>query len=742
MPVTLTTTASQMFKPCFAPSEGVGLCLKSNGTEDVAVIDPFGYMCPASIPDAGGVAPTAIPSVAGAGNMTVGQYECYAYCYAASRRYPFVEGASIGGNLYPRGQPSPASAPVQVAANGACDVTIPYPDNTTRTDIDTIWIFRTLDANNSALASTQAAAGDFYYLDQIPVPPNTAGGNVVYTDLFATPTDDLAEYDNYPAPQFQFCVYIDPYWWGFGNFQVEVTASWDANGVVTFTDDGTFQFYSGRYKQPCYLKSIDADGDTTSLQRQYYAYPIGTDQRSCQLRKQLGDATNNASPAAGSGYIVFAGPSTTLYCSKYRNPFAWGVTTYVGDIRVPSQFLLKVGGGIGTGIAQIPNQPLLMLSCKGPARTYILDLRTAGTTNFAASLRLISNLLSVTSHFSQFAAVSRSHVNVMFGLGEMVLMGYDAENHAIVVSDGNTILNASDDLSATLRTLSQDPALYYMAHGLYDSNTQMNCLWLPTGALNSMDLLLMQHAPTGTWFKQFEGDVLSSCIVQSTFCSMHQLFVGTSQGLFGRGLDLTKNCNWIDSALPVTGQFGANMVLETMIEPGTPTLIGNWILVTDSTGAGDQWGQISAITEDGLTISVSVVFSPYLGWNTTWFRQPVEGDTYYIGLIEASLLRYFDMAAFSDDRSLEELWATMNNLDPNNPSFMQYFRDRVMSPMLLPGGGANLALEQVDWDDGTPSQQWFTQTPPSERAKVFGLRIVDRGYNFWQLFGWGGKFNK
>lgn len=658
--------------------------------------------------------------------MTVGQYVCYVYVYAAARRYPYVEALAMGGKIYPRGNPSPASDPIQIPVGGAISVQYHNPNSLVRPDLDRVFIFRTLDANTANQAKRFAAAGDFYFVDSVPAPAGNVGTTDSYVDLFATPTDDLVEYDNFGAPQFNFCIFIDPYWWGFGNFELPVKAHWDDDGTVTF-DDPSFIFYSGRWQQPCYLKTV---ADTTDVQRNYYAFPITAHPELCSLKVNL-DGVAPATFDAGEGWIVFNGPSTTLYRSKYRNPLAWGETSYVGIIRIPDQFYLKVGGGIGTGIAQVPNIPLLVVSTKAPAATYTLDLRTAGTDQFPASKRLISNLYSVSSHFSQFAASTAS--------GNMVLWGHDADNFAILACDGNAIVPVSMPVSQTMRGLTRDRDLRRLVHGAYDPGTQMNCMWLArAGGSDTMDLAVMQHAPTGNWHINFEGDVLSSAILESIFCSLRHLYVGAEQGMFGTGLDEEKTRNWIAEDVALSG-----LITESNNVPGinrnlvgVASVVGNWMLVVNQNTGLEQLARIISVTSTHIT--VDKIYIRGVGWNNDWQQLPVVGNKFYIGLNETIVLRYFDFGEFMEDRKLEELWLTQQNAQ--TPPVFQYFRDRTGAQLVLPDGTIDLVPAQVTYDDSSPSEQWQTTTPPTERTKVFGIRIVERGYQFWKLFGWGGKY--
>ena len=741
MPIVIDAGAASTYKPCFAPSENVGLCLRSNGEQSVLVIDPFGYSCQAGIP-----APVAVPTVVASarnGSQTIGQWVCYAYCYGASSRFPYVEADSIGGLLYPRSNPSPASAAFVIQNTGAADVTVTYDipgasySGTTGWPVDTIWLGRTQYFDDEADALAAAAAGDFYFLDIIAVPSGTVQGTTfTYTDELTAPTDDLLEYDNYQCPQFQFCIYVDPYWWGFGNYLRKVAATWDANGLVTFLDD-TFTFYDGRFSQPCYLAPTDPDVNSVQAENVlFYATAIyqgslGT----CQLIGDLNNPSVKPTISAGQGYIVFAGPSTTLYRSKYRNPMAWGYTDYVGDIRVPSQWYLKVGGGMGTGIAQVPNTPLLIVSTKGPSRTYALDLRLAGSDSFDGTLKCISTLYGVTSHFSQFAAVGPG--------GAMALWGWDGENYVITACDGNSIVPISAAVSVTLRNMSVDWQVQALAHGLYDPTTQLNCLWLPSSTAATPDTCIMQYAPTGRWYTQYEGDVLSSGIVEGNFCALRKIYGGSSFGHFGVILSTAKTRNWVYEQFNCAGVLSMDEATQTLTfnqdyYANMPGLPGLMMLVCSSAGDPDQYAQL--LTVNGKDFTTGMVYTVGVGWSETWSRIPDGGNAYYIGVIEASLLRYFDMSKFAEDKKLDELYLSMAGCDAANPTLMQYFRDRSTTPLGLPTGGDVIEFQQVAYMDGSESQQWMCETPPTEPAKVCGLRLVDRGYTNWQLFGIAGKF--
>ena len=708
----ISSSVQKRVKDSFAASPVLGLTVRANGEEIVQVIDYRGTMYPAYI-----IAPTVAPTVAdsGAGNLTNGQYISYVYCYAATTAFPFVENVnSMGGSIAPRSNPSPASTIYNITGTGNRQLTITCT-KTTAIGVDKIWIFRTTMCADAQTATLDATAGNLYFIGAIA--NNGVAGTVTFVDNVLLDSADIVELDNYPCPQFHFVVYEDPFFWGFANHPFTANASWTTGGVITLT--GTDTWFTGRNGQPLTLSTITtggADGKGSFV----FKY---TDATHGVITT---DGTTAATITAGSGVVTLQGPGTTLYRSKYRNPFSWGTTATVGTVSVPSLYTFKVGGGIGTAIASVPNYPLLKLDVEYPSRCYTLNLKAAGTVDFEPSLRTISDF-SISSHFSQFRAMT-AH-------GQSVLWGIDYTTFAILQSDGMTQVPISQDIPRILRQLTTNKSTQLLAHGVYDPLTEMNCIWVTTAnAVSLVDYMIYQHVPTGAWGFVNDKDVLCSATLEDTSGGMSKkTFVGTQSGLFGQAFVANVYNNW----LPTTGMFTGviSTGTTTTITQNTGTfnttndgIIGNWVLVTDANGGSEQYARISARTGTQLTFDL---FRSYTyGFTTQFSPTPTAGYLFYIGLIECNLIKYFDFQQPSADKRLLELWLTQQNTDPTTAgTLIRYYRERSSTYF------AQVAMLQNTSEDDILSDTWFTKDQlPAELIKCLGIQIINRGYQAWRFF--------
>jgi hypothetical protein len=456
---------------------------------------------------------------------------------------------------------------------------------------------------------------------------------------------------------------------------------------------------------------------------------------------------------AGTGKIVVQGPPTTLFRSKPRNPFSWGFTELLanGD-RVPQTYAFKIGGGLGTAIAQVPTVPYLLLNTEYPAGAFTLDLRQAGSTNFESTLRQISNFYSITSHFSQFTA-TRQYFPVsgsQMRQEKIVLWGWDAKNFAIIETDGITMNVVSERVSKTLRRMTQDRSRQILAHGAYDARNRMNCMWLPTqGSASQVDLLVMHHAPTDQWFLQDEHDVLCSAQFQDGDTNLSKIYVGTETGLMGEAFADGFFANWISSGrsqgtltLSTTNSFTRDDGVQFFTD--RDGYVGNWCLITDHQGANEQWGRISAATNTTLTFDYII---PAVGSDHTQFNPALAvGSLFYVGVIECRALKYFDLGAPSEDKKLSEIWLTLDGVGPSfqlghtGSTFLRFYRARKGTPFAPKlDVRTDIVIHQVKMDDGEDAQVWFLTDPPTERIKAFGIEVIDRGFDQWRFYNWSLK---
>lgn len=666
------------------------------------------------------------------------QWAAYAYVYAATSRYPFVENdISVNGSIAPRGNPSPATS-IQTDASGTA-INISAPQSA-RTDIDQIWFFRTEFFTVQSDADVNAQAGNMFFIGAVANDPTKAGLNVSFGDHNATTSGDQVEVDNFGVPTFQYVIYEDPFWWGWGNNPFVSTASWTTGGIITLTD-ATKKWFDGRNGQFIRLSGVSSGG-LDSIGGFLFKWLSPT---TAQLTT---DGTTSATLAlAGNGSVVVQGPSSTLYRSKRRNPFSWGFTEYLGNNdRIPQVYAFKVGGGLGTAIGVIPAISYLLLSTEYPAGSFVLDLALAGTSNFESSLKVLSKFYSITSHFSQFVATKNYTTIRELPEERTVLWGWDAKNYAIIECDGFKINPISQKIQRTLRNMSTDRSRQLLAHGAFDARNKLNCMWMPTNnSILLCNFLIAQHSVTGEWFMMDEHDVLCSAQFQDAETSQNKIYVGTESGFVGEAFSDGRFSDW------QTNPFNSGVVSAATVNTVNRNdggvfnttdqgYIGSWTLVTDPNGGNEQWARISGITP--TAIAFDLVYSK-IGGGTTGFNPiPQTGWLFFVGLIEVRALKYFDAQTPSMDKKLFEIWLTLDNVDasplPTGAStFLRFYQELDQLPQEPNDDGITLIpINQSMRDDGSLAMSWKTRTPPSERVKIFGIEIIDRGYAQWRLFNY------
>jgi hypothetical protein len=742
----VTTDVPGNVKPSFATSSLVGLTVRANGEEATKVLDMNGNIVNAQMPT-----PTNPPTLSSTGTGTGmvsqdGKVAVYVYVWAATQRYPLVENdQSFGGSLAPRGMASPgASTVIGGGGNGVHIVADAPPAD--RPDLDQVWIFRTVFFSDPTEASENANAGNLYFVAAVDAPAGS--GTVTYDDENPLEGTDQIEVDNFGVPTFRYVMYSDPFWWGWGNFPLSVDGSWvGVTGIITLTD-GT-KWYNGRNGHYVRLEGVE-DGGIGNNGLWLFKWIDAT-----HAQLTLADGSNSTVASDRTGKIVIQGPSTTLFRSKPRNPFSWGFTEILADgSRIPQIYAFKIGGGLGTAIAQVPTVPYLLLSTEYPAGTFTLDLRQAGSTAFENTLRQISNFYSITSHFSQFTAtrqffpISGSQMRQE----KIVLWGWDAKNFCIVETDGIGINVVSEKVSKTLRRMSKDRSRQILAHGAYDARNRMNCMWLPSDdSYSQIDLLIMHHAPTDQWFIHDEKDLLCTAQFQDGDTNLSKIYGGTETGLMGEMFADGFFSNWVSSgrSLGTITEFTDNSVTRddgVQFYLDRDGYIGNWALITDENGENEQWGRISDVDEWTLTFDVIRQASGTYGAS---FNPPITPNSiFYVGVIECRALKYFDMAAPAEDKKLSEIWATLDQVNLSRiqghvgSSFLRYYRERTAVPFSpLNSGRLCIPIQRVKLDDDADTQVWFTQEPPTERIKAFGLEIIDRSFNQWRFYNWTLKVN-
>lgn len=515
MPVTVATTTQTYWKDCWAPSSQVNLTLRSNGEEGVQVFTTTYTLVPAGMPT-----PTVAATIAdggSSGGLVAGNY-VYLYVYASSA-YPSVEAdTTAGGNEWPKGQPSPVSLVYSNTASHKINVTV---TTSQRADIDKILIYRNADPTITDLTYLQIVeqAGQVFYVGFVE--NNPAVGTVTFTDAVTSLQEEL-EVDNFAAPQFWKCVYIDPYWYGIGNPDLAVPVTIDASGNLTAT---SVAFFSGRNGQLVTFDGINVGG-FDGVGTFYYLYNTPT---VCFVSVSADLSSQDFPGYVGTTTMRVRGFAGTLYRSKARNPFAWGYTQYQSagsaQVRVTQQFAQEVGG-YGVAMAVLPVNRQLKIDMERPSRCYAIDVSVPLESNFQQATRLLDSRYIVTAHDSQFPCL-------VGGTGT-ALRGFDTSNFAIVQSDSNDQAPISDEVFQTLRTAVTANNYGRQFHGVFDPNTELSAFWFKQSIdpdnLITIDSCLLYHGPTGMWSFLRDLDVTASVSVYDPVQLQELTLIGTASG--------------------------------------------------------------------------------------------------------------------------------------------------------------------------------------------------------------------
>lgn len=683
-------------KNCIAYSNELGVALVSNGEDPVKVLSPSGALINAGI-TAPTVAPTVVDGSGTSLSTKANQYAVYAYVYRLGNAYPTIKSVTaINGSLNPRSQPSPYSTVQQVNGTGASKIV--SVRGTTDTSISTILLFRTSFSTTAEIAQTLADSGAFYFVGGV-ANPGTAT-NVQITDnkpiIEGNPTIEL---DSYIAPQFKFCVWDGTYFWGWANHPLTATANWALNGNITF-DVSNSVFY-GRNGQ-----TITFDGITTG----------GFDGAGSFRFKKTGlktgiaytDDENTAAtlPASGVGGVVIQGAPTTLYRSKANNPFSWGYYSNIAGILVPKLWQLEISsGGIGTAIAIVPDQPLLKLDMEFPASCEVLNLQAAGTESFINTRASLSKIYSVTSHFSQFQAVAG---------GQNVLWGMDYKSKSILQCNGGSQNPIQSPIQTLLNNLTTHRGLQLLSHGAYDARSQTNCIWLTSNDPEQfkIDLCIYMHWPSGFWGVINDYDVICSGVIEDPNTSTRKLYVGTESGFIGEAFVPDRYNNWLPNTGTYSGLVASSTPTTVTIADGALNttndgIIGNYVVLKSADGLKEEVKLITERTATTFTVSSNFSETPGAGWK------------FYIGVIECSVLKYFNFGAPASDKSVPEVWATIQNVDPSNPSYLKIYKERSKLPVV-----------SIDLKKDSDTNAWkIKQGLPSLPMKTVGIEIKDLSYN-------------
>jgi hypothetical protein len=594
--------------------------------------------------------PTTLTPGAG-GDLTPETWYAYVAVFASQIHTRPVPNTDGSGN-FTRGNPSPELA-VQLAA-GQNRVTAVIP-TTTQAGITHVLLYRSLSAPTQATAEN----GPFYYVGQAAI----AGGATVtiVDDLADESVGEEVETDNYPPNAYRYaCAAMGTAFVG-GNYPLgsgRLVTMTPGSSLVTLEGPGADTFYDGIVGWRFRVQDDDAAGvDGSGL---FFANYV--DGHTIQLIDDTGAVFNyNGTHTTGQLFSLYL-PGYVLRWCKYGEPEAWPLTNAVdleGDI---------------TGIAQIPNQPLLLV-CTDTPSIYVFDLTLLGTDSFKTNKRVISTEYTASSHYSLCAV-------------DGALRGLDAHKSCVWATDGTVVKNISGQfIPRIFQYLTDDLSLIRLWHCAYDSRRRLFGAFVTFRyAQRMVDYCVGQNTLTGGWFFNFEKDLLCTGNYLHPTTGEAMVLGGTEGpgsgrgGIWGRIWCPTIYADWVPDNTLRLGEIVEvldNTSFRVDVSGGVNLytvgdgLVGRWVLITDANGEYAQLGYITSNT--GNTITVDGVIG---GLSATHFDPaPIVGGKFYCGLIEMRWgPKRFD---FGDPDMLKKVWeiycCTHDN-DPANPPFVRIYR--------------------------------------------------------------------
>lgn len=736
-------------KDCYAAAPILDFTLRANGEEKVSVIDAYGRFSPAGF-DAPTVAITVSTSASGSG-FDADKYWEYRYVYVCKNSFTTVENAVTGnGSPAPRSNPSPTAT--ANSTSNVRDKILAIP-TTTANAISHIWVYRTLYFDTADLASTNSDGGVLFWIGEVGNVPGVP--SVSFTDDNSQVGLEQIENDNFLAPQFNKCVFADPYFFGIGNDPFIADVSVTATGEVALTASGD-KWFNGRDGQRIIFEGITTGG-FDGFGTWYFKWLTDT---TGQIYNDIGLTIAGSCPLVGTTQATIQGPATVLYQSKYRNPFAWGTTDLIGELQVPALNNFPVGGGRASALSTIPTLNLLKVDTESPSACYTFNLKNAGTPNFVTSKRIISDSYSVSNNVSQFTALKSQ--------GQNVLWGIDAKNYAVVECDGSSLYPVSSPMFKTLRrlVLNGDDRIYF--HGTYNARLELNCIIARTegSIVNNLNSLFYMHAPTGYWGEAEVMDILCSADVYDSVSGELKTIVGTNSGLIGEAFHRDRFWNWTD--LPLYGTIDtqtavAGITLTSQSNPTNtyggsqipvPGIIGNWVQIRSETIAGltsRWWGRIATVANEVTEIELDII----LQQSGDSYEEvaditigATDTATYAIGAIDMTVGRGFNASLPMDFKFLECVSTTWIADDGSTPPFVDIFPS--YPPRFLSSNAQAMRETRKDYTSSTfatvanlPNAIVYEKTTsiPVDQSKIFGILIEDRNPSEVQLMNYELRLN-
>lgn len=629
---------------------------------------------------------------AGAGLLNANWYAWKAAYASATYTRPVP--VSDGSGNYTRGNLSLESIALNVGAGRQVNVTVPALD---QEGITHVLLYRSLGAGTQAAAE----AGPFFYVAQ----GLNIGANVVITDNTPEASIGLeAEEDNFMPNAYRYAVAIDGYIFAIGNYLIGQEGTCTATpGSSTITTDIPL-FYDGI--QGWRFRIIgDGIGGTNEAGLYFVNY---VDSQTLQLTDGLGVAKAYDGSLSGSGlsFRTYL-PGNVLRWCKNGEPEAW-----------PTENLIRFEGD-GSGLAQIPNQPLLLV-CTDEPSMYVMDLNLIATDQFKTNRFLVSTEHTVSSHYSLVAVDGR-------------IRGIDATKRCIIETDGTNVVNISGSFVPKIFPfLSDDLNDIRLWHCAYDQSQRLFGAFVTfRNAQRMIDFCIGQHTLTGGWFFNFEKDLLCTGFYVHPETGEYMTLGGTEGpgdelgGVWGRIWCPNIYSEWIPESTLLSGTI-TNVVSDTVFDVDVSSdtladnLIGRWVLVCDEKGEYAQVGYILSNTSSRITVNRVIN-----GMDPTKFSPSLQVNwKFYLGLIECRWgPKKYDLGDPDVLKKVWEIWCCVSNHNENDLPFVRLYRGFETNYT------SQLTLSERIYLDDTVNQSLVNKvTQKLEPVPRWGMSWYDRSY--------------
>ena len=548
--------------------------------------------------------------------------------------------------------------------------------------------------------------GLLFYVGQVA---NPGTGSVTYVDdLLVSLIGMENEMDDYPPPTYRYAVSIRGFIFAGGGITLGAgvtCTTTNGSSLVTISSDA---LYDGIKGWQFHITGQNAGGvDGRGL---FYANYV--DAHTLQLIGTDGLPKNfvsSVSTPAGSGLVfVLNLPSNVIRWSKQYEPEAW-----------PLENSIQFSGEV-TGLIQIPNQSLLLV-CTDEPSMYILDLNLIGTASFKTNRYLISSTFSATSHYSLVAVEGKVR-------GIDASLGCIFEVYGSVVTDITKLV-----VPKIFKMLSTNMGQAKNWHCAYDQRQKMFGAFVThTGAHKMVDFCIGQNVATGSWFFNWEKDLLSTGSYVDPVTGEYMVLGGTQgEGLtgavWGRIWTPDVYSDWFPGGLRSGTLVSLDGPLSFTVDnttedlyTGVDGLKGRWVLVTSPKDEFAQLGFITSNTANQITLA-SVVggMDP-----TTLNPAPDVGWKFYIGLIECRWgPKMFDFGDPDTMKKIMEVWCCVANHDTTNLPFVRVYRG------FDTGYTEQLSLQEHLYLDKVRTQTLSNKTSNKlEPVQRWGLSWIDRSY--------------